>query len=203
MIWLRSPDLANVFVGREAVECLESARIVVGRHEVREVRAQLVVAVVVIPFHRSILDRSVHPLDLAVGPWMVRFGQSVFNLIGLADHVETHGPRIRYVTIAGLFGELDAIIGQDRMNAIRDDFEKHFEELSSGLAICLVYELGDSKLAGPVNAHEHIQLALGGLNLRDVDVKESDWVALEALPLRFVPLDVGQARDAMPLKAPM
>ncbi|MEQ5872683.1 hypothetical protein J4E08_22755 [Sagittula sp. NFXS13] len=94
-----------------------------------------------VSLHRRLLDRAVHPLDLAApqesspphcflflaAPWMAGFGQPVLNLIGLADHVETHSPRIRGVTIAGLFGELDAIIGQDRMDAIGDGLEQQFE----------------------------------------------------------------------------
>ena len=40
---------------------------------------------------------------------------------------------------------------------------------------------------------------LSGLHLDDIDVEELDGVALEALTLRLVALDVRQARDAMPL----
>lgn len=28
-----------------------------------------------------ILDRSIHPFDLAVGPWVVGFGQTVIDLV--------------------------------------------------------------------------------------------------------------------------
>jgi len=55
-------------------------------------RAQLIMAVVVVSFHRRFLDGSVHPLDLAIGPRMVWLGQPVFDPIGLADHVEAHLP---------------------------------------------------------------------------------------------------------------
>ena len=43
-------DCTDVFVGRETAEGLEPAREVVGRHEVREVGAELIVAVVVVTF---------------------------------------------------------------------------------------------------------------------------------------------------------
>jgi len=36
-----------------------------------------------------------------------------------------------------------------------------------------------------------------------VDVEETDGIAFELLPLWLVTLDIWQARDAMPLKAPM
>jgi hypothetical protein len=110
--------------------------------------------------------------------------------VGLTDHVEAHLPRTRGVAIAGLLGELDAVIGQDRMNAIRDGLEQMFEELPGGLAICLVHEFGDCKLADPVNAHEEMELSLRSLHLGDVDVEEPYGVTLEPLALRFVTLDI-------------
>jgi hypothetical protein len=46
-VWLRSPDLADAFVGLEAAERLEPAGEVVGGDEVSEVGAKLIVAFVV------------------------------------------------------------------------------------------------------------------------------------------------------------
>jgi hypothetical protein len=65
----------------------------------------------------------------------------------------------------------------------------------------LVDQLGDRELAGAVDANEQVQLALGGLHLGDIDVVEADRVALEALPLRLIALDVLQTGYAMSLKA--
>lgn len=42
--------------------------------EVRELRAQMVVAVVVEALHSRVLGGAVHPLDLTIGPWMVGLG---------------------------------------------------------------------------------------------------------------------------------
>ena len=83
---------ADAFVGREAVEGLEPSCEVVGCHKVREVRAQLVVAVVMVPFDSGLLDRAVHPLDLTIRPGMVRLGKPMLDPICLADHVEPHLP---------------------------------------------------------------------------------------------------------------
>ena len=58
------------------------------------------------------------------------------------------------VPIAGLLGELDAVIGEDRVDAIGDGHEQMLEELPRGLAICLFNELGDCEFAGPVNRDE-------------------------------------------------
>ncbi|MBT8152388.1 hypothetical protein KMP13_00435 [Epibacterium ulvae] len=46
-----------------------------------------------------------------------------------------------------------------------------FKELPSGLAIRFFHELGDCKLAGPVNADEKIQLTLRSLHLGNIDMK--------------------------------
>ena len=44
-------------------------------------------------------------------------------------------------------------------------------------------------------------LAFGCLNLGDIHMKEADRVALEALPLRLVALNVRQTEYAVPLQA--
>ena len=108
-IRLGGPDLADVFVGREATEGLESAGEVVGGQEVGKVCSQLVVAVVVETFDRGVLDRAVHPLDLAVGPRVVWPGQPVLYAVRLADHVEAHRPGGDGVPVPRLLGELGAV----------------------------------------------------------------------------------------------
>ena len=71
--------------------------------------AQLVVAVVVIPLHGCFLDGSVHPFDLAVGPWMIGLCQAVLDAIALACAVERmptpSGSRTR--AVLRQVGELD------------------------------------------------------------------------------------------------
>ena len=86
-----------------------------------------------VSLHCRLLDRAVHSLDLAIGPRMIWLGQAVLNFICLADHVEPHLPRICSVPVAGLFGELDTIVSEDRMDAIRDSLELVLSRLRSGL----------------------------------------------------------------------
>jgi hypothetical protein len=159
------------------------------------------VAVVVEALHGGFLDRAVHSLDLAVGPRMVRLGEPVLDAIRLTDHVEAHRPGDDRVPVPRLFCELDAIIGQDRVDLVGDGLEHVLQELPGGAPISLFDELGDRELAGAVNADEEIELALGGLHLGDVDVEEPDRIALELLPLRPIAPYVRQTRDAMPLQA--
>lgn len=165
--------------------------------------AQLVMAVVVEPFHSRVLDRAIHPLDLAVGPRVVGLGQSVLDAVGLADHVEAHRPGIDGVAVPRLLGELDAIVGQYGVDLIGHGFEHVLQELPGRLSVGCCNELGDGEFGSPVNADEQIELPFAGLHFGDVDVKESDGVALELLALGLVALDIRQARDAMSLQAAM
>ena len=202
-VGLGCPDLADVFVWCEPAECLEPAGEVVGCHEVREVRPELVMAVVVVSFDGCVLDRAVHSLDLAVGPRMVGLCEAMFDPVGLTDHVETHGPRINGVPVPGLLGELNAIVGEDGVDLIWHGLEHVLQELPSRLPVCLLDQLGHGELARAVNADEQEELSFGSLNLGDVDMEEAYGVALELRPLRLVTLDIRQARDAVTLKAPM
>ena len=83
--------------------------------------AKLVMAVIVIAFDRRVLDRSVHPLDLAVGPGMIDFGQPVFDFVIIADTVENVSEG---VFLPGLIGELDAVVGQNRVDPVGNGFDK-------------------------------------------------------------------------------
>ena len=105
-VWFGYPDLADVFVGREATEGLESACEVVGCHEVRQMGAQLVVVIVVETLDRRVFDGAVHALHLTaprensppdcflilVAPRMVWLRKAMFDTVGLTDHVEAHWP---------------------------------------------------------------------------------------------------------------
>jgi hypothetical protein len=54
---------------------------IVGVDEVGEMPPQLIVIVVVITFDGRVLDRSVHPFDLTVGPGMIDLGEAVFDAV--------------------------------------------------------------------------------------------------------------------------
>ena len=59
------------------------------------------------PRHGRVFDRSVHHLDLTVGPRMIGLDQAVLDPVGLADHVEAQRPGIDGVAVPELLGELD------------------------------------------------------------------------------------------------
>ncbi len=48
-----------------------------------------------------------------------------------------------------------------------------------------------------------MQFTLGGLHLRQIDVKVSYWITLELLLRRLVAVDIGQAADPVALQAAM
>lgn len=160
-------------------------------------------AIVVEALDGRLIDGAVHPLDLTIGPRVVRLGEPVLDIVRFADNVEAHLPRPYGVTVARLLGELDAIVGQDCVNAIGHGFQQVFEELPRRPPISLVDQLGDGELAGAVDADEQVELAFGSLHLSDIDVKEADRVAHEALSLRRVAFNVRQAGYPVSLETSM
>ena len=75
------PALHDVFIGCVALEPLEPLGEVVGIHEAMQVLFQLLVGFVVITLHCCLLQRPVHPLNLAVGPRVVRLGEAVLDIV--------------------------------------------------------------------------------------------------------------------------
>ena len=113
-VWLGCPYFADVFEGCEALEGFEPPPVIVGVNEVVEVGSQLRVAVVVVSLDRSLLDRPVHPFDLAVGPGMSDLGEAMVDPVFGAPHVEHvgHIGGCGAIGVAWREGELDAVIGQ-------------------------------------------------------------------------------------------
>lgn len=150
-------------------------------------------AVVVEALDGGLFDRPVHPFYLAGARRMVGFGQPVLDPVRLADHVEAHRPRGDGVPVPGLFGELDAVVGQDCMDLVGHGFEHVLQELPGRLSVGRCNDLGNRELGCPVNADEQGELSLIRLHFDDVDVKEADGVAFELLPLGLVALHIRQA----------
>ena len=66
---------------------------VVGIQEQLQMMPELVVAVVVVAPDSRVLDRAVHPLDLAIGPGMARFGQAVIDVVPGTGVLKGMSPR--------------------------------------------------------------------------------------------------------------
>ena len=149
-IRLLCPCLADVFIRCEAPQGLEPAAEVVGRDEVGEVTAQLVVGFVVVALDRGLLEGSVHALDLAVGPRVVGLGHAVLDAVGSADLVEAVDPIAGGPAIAVLrqVGELDAVIGEHGVKPVRYGSDQGFEEAHGGRPIGLLVQLDKGELGG-------------------------------------------------------
>ena len=65
---LGCPYCKDAFVGREAIQGIPSECEAIGREEVGERCARLIVTVVAEQSHSRVLDRSVHPLHLTIRP---------------------------------------------------------------------------------------------------------------------------------------
>ncbi len=89
-------------------------------------RFKLRMCVVVIAFDRCLLDRPVHALNLPVRPGMVHLGQALVDGVlpaNTAEGVFEGEPVLLAV------GELDAVIGQDRMDLVRHRCDQIAQEL--------------------------------------------------------------------------
>jgi hypothetical protein len=178
------------------------------------VAPQLIVVLVVEAFNGRILDGAVHSFDLTVGPWMPWFRGSVLDVVLRTGELEGMGAeylagghcladfRHSRTTSAGR-GELDAIVGQHRVDPVRHGLDQMAQEVAGDARDRLLVQFDEGELAGAVDGDEEVEFALLGADLGDVDVEVADWVALELALVRLVAVDLGKARDAVALKAAM
>ncbi len=87
------------------------------------------------------------------------------------------GPR----SVAGRMAELDAVVGQHGVDAIRHGLDHGVQEATAALSIGHVRQAGEGELRGPVDGNEQVELALAGADLGDVEVEEADRIGLELL----------------------
>ena len=92
--------MVDLFIRRETAECLKPAGASVSITQIIEMRAELVLALVMIPREGRVFECAVHPLDLAICQRVFRLGSAMFNAACGADHVEPHGPGIARVAVA-------------------------------------------------------------------------------------------------------
>lgn len=81
--------------------------------------------------------------------------------------------------------------------------DQRSEEVGDDTASGFRVQFCKSELAGTVDGHEEIELALLGAPFCDVDVEVADRVLFELFPGRLVTLHFGQAADAVALEAAM
>ena len=212
--WLFCPGFADELVGCEAFEGLEASGVVVGLDEVVEVGSQLVVGFVVVALDGGVFEGSVHPLDLAVGPGVLRFGQAMIDaalgagilkgvcpdrLSGVDGRLDIGGGR---AGVPGR-GEVSAVIGEHRVHPVGHGGDEMAQEVGGGAARDLLVQFDNGELGCPVDRHQQVKLALFGAHFGDVDVKVADRVGFELALGRSLAFDVRQLRDAVPPQAAM
>ena len=79
---------ADVLTRWKALERFESLREIIGHQEGVQMPFQVVMGLVVIPFHRGLFEHAIHSFHLAIGPRMVGFGQPMVNARFLADTIK-------------------------------------------------------------------------------------------------------------------
>ena len=82
------PYFADELIGGQALQGLQAPPVVVCVDEHRQVSGELLVTVVVEAFDGGILDCSVHPFDLPVGPGMLHLCQPALDAVLVAAGVE-------------------------------------------------------------------------------------------------------------------
>ena len=85
---------------------------------------------VVIAPNGGFLEGAVHPLDLTVGPGMVRFGEAVLDTMLAADAVEHVQPVAgrRAGTHGGHIAELYAVVRQYNVDGVGHGFDQRLQE---------------------------------------------------------------------------
>ncbi len=119
-------------------------------------------ALVVIAADSGVLDRAVHPLDLAVGPGMERrLGQPVIDLRPGAGQLEGVGPD-EFAGVqrgpdvlggrADVSGrrEVGAVVGEHGVHPVRDQRDQALQEFGRGLANDALVQFDEGELARAV-----------------------------------------------------
>lgn len=96
----------------------------------------------------------------------------------------------RAVGVARRKAELDAVVGQDRMDLVGNGCDQGDEEARGRHPIGALDQLHEGEFSRPVDGDEQMEFALGGLDLGDIDVEEADRVGLESLLRFLVALDL-------------
>ena len=152
-----------------------------------------------------VLDSAIYSLDLAIRPRMLRLRQPVLNIIGGAGKSKSCAWK----------GFCSAIIsriptGDQELPwtvkwvplSVRTVWTCKGRPQSADEEVCGVTprdrlaQFDKGELRGPVDGDKEIELALGGSNLRDVDMEIADRIGLE------LPLWLGFALDLGSLETP-
>ena len=101
---------------------------------------------------------------------------------------------VRRPGVAAGLGDMRAVVGENRVNLVRNGRDQGAQEVACDTAGDLLMQLDKGDLGRAVDRNKQGELALLRPQLGDVNGEEADRVALDLGPLRFVTVCVGQAR---------
>ena len=162
--------------------------------------AKLLMGIVVVTVNGRIFERTVHALDLTIGPRMFGFGQAVVNAMLETNPIKQ---QLEGILVARTIGKLNPIVRQNGVNFIGNSREKMAQEFGSDGTGRLLMYLNKGKLRSTINGHKQVKLAFFRLYLSDVDVKITDGIGFEAFFLRCLLGNLGQPIYFVSLKAAM
>jgi len=87
----------------------------------------------------------------------------------------------RRPTVALGVGEMGPVVGQHGLDLVRNGVDQAAEKVSGVAPADPLMQFGKGKLAGAINGNEHVELALFGPNLGDVDVEVANRTCREFL----------------------
>ena len=143
--------------------------------------AELLVRFVVGALHRGVLDRAVHPLDLTVRPRMVWLRPPALNAVTGADAVERTPPeaRRRPVAILGKISELNAVVGERRVDAVGNGLDQGFEDGGRRGHVRLQLQANEGECARPIDRHIAVRPASRRADFDEINVEDAGRIALE------------------------
>jgi hypothetical protein len=134
-----------------------------------------------LPGNGLLANRERDAFDLTIGPWVLDLCQPMLDAVlfaAHAKHVRDKGSG-RPTGVAWRESELDAIVGQDGVDFIGNGFDQRDKESRSGDPVGLFLQPDEGEFACPINRDKEMEFSFSSLNLCDIDVKVSDWVAFE------------------------
>ena len=78
-------------------------------------------------------------------------------------------------------GELDAVVGEHRVDAVRHRSNQRFQEGDGSSHIGSLDQLDEGELRGAIDGYEKMESALGGAHLGQVDMEGSDVVRFSCI----------------------
>jgi hypothetical protein len=189
--------------GRFPFQRLEVFGEVVRGNEAEHMSLETIQVIVMERSDSCFLDRSVHPLGLAVGPGMVRLCQPVLDAMLETNAIEDMRPEETpgwSLTVLGQIGEGHSIVGQDLVYLIRKGRDDVSEEGGTFHFPGMLVELDVGELRDPVYGEEHDEFSVGVGEFGAVDVDIANIVSFEPLSL-FRGFGRRESGDVMALKA--